>query len=109
MTAGEEIQSQIFENLLSREGKTLTITRGDVVTDIECLINTGRQDSDKPGTIDFSSREHVEIWVWNDAISPMIKVQESLIYEIESKRYRVQKRFPGPIKTALICKVEELG
>lgn len=108
MTTGEEIQTQIFANLLEREGKTLTITRRvdgeDVETELDCLIRTNSAENEKPG-VDFSNREHVELWVANGAITPAPGVGETLTGE--GKNYRVQKRFTGPIKTALICKVSE--
>jgi hypothetical protein len=110
MTAGEEIQLQVFENLLDREGKTLTLTRRsgseDVETEIEALIRVNGADSERPG-VDFSSREFVEVWIANDAITPNVSAQETLTGE--GKAYRVQKRFDGPIKTVLICKVSEVA
>jgi hypothetical protein len=105
MTAGEEIQLQVFENLLDREGKTLTLDRQGVETEIEALIRVNGADSERPG-VDFSSREFVEVWIANDAATPMVKAQETLTGE--GKAYRVQKRFDGPVKTVLICKVSEV-
>jgi hypothetical protein len=106
MTAGEEIQLQVFENLLDREGKTLTLDRQGVETEIEALIRVNGADSERPG-VDFSSREFVEVWIANDAITPNVNAQEQLTGE--GKAYRVMKRFDGPIKTVLICKVSEVA